>query len=256
MLFAIAPKALAQDEAPEQTEYKVGDRVEVDPQALALTYRFKKWQKATVTKVGPSGGGVFGYYVRIDAVGDSGPRDNYVMTGSNMIRPLQEAEKEAANTDAARPVTKARAKKADPEKDQPPVAGACQASDDTSGTTQIDIFKHLVQDRYVHKPDGEQDFTATVTFQTFKLGATHKWRPGVGGESPDGPGGRAGTTIYPVKAVYTVCADHPGYAPTGYRGTIEKRQDDNNFYCFKNQFGDWQCNLGEGTMGKIISTNK
>lgn len=249
--FALAPAASAQADAAEQTSYKVGDRVEVDPQAYALTYKFKTWHKATVTKIGPSGGGVFGYYVRIDAEGGSGPTDNYVMTGSNMIRPLQEVEKNEPSKGVAD-----NAKRAEPERDQQPAANACPASDVAAGKTQSDIFKGLILERYEHKSKSEQDPTVTVTFQTLKLGATHVWRHGVGGESPDGPGGRAGTTVYPVKAVYTVCTDVPGYKPSGFRGWIKTRQDNNNFYCFKNQFGEWQCNLGEGTMGEEKSTPK
>jgi len=249
--FALALTAFAQDDAPEQTIYKVGDRVEVDPQAYAMTYKFKTWHKATVTKVGPVGGGVHGYYIRIDAEGDSGPTDKYVMTGSNMIRPLPEVEKNEARKGVAD-----NAKRGEQEKDQQPAANACPASDVATGKTQSDIFKALILERYEHKSKSEQDPTVTVSFQTLKLGATHAWRRGIGGESPDGPGGRVGTTVYPVKAIYTVCTDVPGYQPSGFRGWIKTRQDNNNFYCFKNQFGEWQCNLGEGTMGEEKSTNK
>jgi hypothetical protein len=249
--LAFALTAFAQADAPEQTAYKIGDRVEVDPQASAITDKFKTWHKATVTKIGPVGGGVHGYYVRIDAEGDSGPTDNYVMTGSNMIRPLPEAEKTDARKDATD-----QEKSVEPEKGQKPAANGCPPSDEVTGKTQSDIFKNLILGQYVHKSTSEQDPTATVTFQTFKVGATHAWRTGVGGESPDGPGGRAGTTVYPVKAVFTVCTDVPGYKPSGFKGWIKTRQDNNNFYCFKNQFGEWQCNMGEGTTGVEKSTNK
>lgn len=251
IFFALGLSAFAQVDAQEQTVYKVGDRVEVDPQAYAMSYKFKTWHKATVTKIGPAGGGVHGYNVRIDAEGDSGPTDNYVMTGSNMIRPLQEVEKNGAGKDTA-----VQEKKAAPEKEQGSAANACPPSDDVKGKTQSDVFKGLILERYEHKSKSEQDPAVTVTFQTLKVGATHGWRHGIGGESPDGPGGRAGTIIYPVKAVYTVCTDVPGYKPSGFRGWIKTRQDTNTFYCFKNQFGEWQCNLGEGTMGEEKSTNK
>ncbi len=252
IFFAAAFSSFAQAAVQEQTSYKVGDRVEVDPQASAMSYQYKIWHKATVTKIGPVGGGVHGYYVRVDAEGDSGPTDNYVMTGSNMIRPLQEAEKNDAKKD-----NENQEKKAEPEKEQKTAAAnSCPPSDEVKGKTQSDIFKGLILDRYVHKSKSEQDPTATVTFQTFKVGATHAWRSGVGGYSPDGPGGKAGTTVYPVKAVFTVCTDVPGYKPSGFKGWIKTRQDNNNFYCFKNQFGEWQCNLGEGTTGTEKSTNK
>jgi hypothetical protein len=249
--FASTFTVFAQADAAEQTVYKVGDRVEVDPQAHALTYEYKTWHKATVTKIGPAGGGVHGYYVRIDAEGDSGPTDNYVMTGSNMIRPLQEAAK-----NDAKPATGDQEKKAGPEKEQAAAANSCPPSDEVKGTSQSDVFKSLILAQYVHKSTSEQDPTATVTFQTFKVGATHTWRAGVGGYSSDGPGGRSGTIVYPVKAVFTVCTDVPGYKPSGFRGWIKTRQDSNTFYCLKNQFGEWQCNMGEGTTGTEKSTNK
>jgi len=236
--FAVALTAFAQADAPEKTDYKVGDRVEVDPQASAMSYKFKTWHKATVTKIGPVGGGVHGYYIRIDAEGDSGPTDNYVMTGSNMIRPLQEAEKPEIAKGGGE-----QEKKAEPGKD-PKVEGAttCPPATDVSGKTQSDIFKALIAEQYEHKSKSEQDPTTTVTFQTFKIGAPHSWRPGVGGQSPDGGGGRAGTTVYPVKAVFMMCTDVPAYKPSGFRGWIKSHQDDATFYCFKNQFGEWQCN--------------
>jgi hypothetical protein len=256
--FALTLTAFAQADAPEQTVYKVGDRVEVDPQASAMTYQFKTWHKATVTKIGPVGGGVHGYYVRVDAEGDSGPTDNYVMTGSNMIRPLPEAEKNDAKAEKndAKKGADEQEKKAEPEKEQKPASNTCPPSDEVKGKTQSDIFKSLILAQYVHKSKSEQDPTSTVTFQTFKIGATHTWRAGLGGYSSDGPGGRAGTIVYPVNAVFTVCTDVPGYKPTGFRGWIKTRQDDNNFSCFKNEFGEWQCNMGRGTTGEEKSVNK
>lgn len=251
-LFAVALTAFGQAAAPEKTDYKVGDRVEVDPQASAMSYKFKTWRKATVTRIGPVGGGVHGYYIRIDAEGDSGPTDNYVMTGSNMIRPLQEAEK----TDAKKGADD-QEKKAEPEKEQKTAtASTCAPSDEVKGKTQSDTFKSLILDQYVHKSKSEQDPTTTVTFQNLKVGAPHAWRPGVGGYSPDGAGGRAGTTVYPVKAVFTVCTDVPGYKPSGFRGWTKTRQDDSTFYCFKNQFGEWQCNLDASTKTEEKYTNK
>jgi hypothetical protein len=168
----------------------------------------------------------------------------------DMIRPLQETEKKNVVKDVAE-----QENKVEPKTEQPKLPEtSCQPSDIIRGTSQSDIFKHLIQDSYLHKPEGEQDYTAYVTFQTFKIGATHQWRPGVDG---DGQGGRAGTTVYPVKVLFTVCKDHPGYVPSGYRGDIEKRQDDKTYSCFKNQFGEWQCNPVDGeTIGKVVWTPK
>jgi hypothetical protein len=249
-LFALAFTALAQGE--EQTIYKVGDRVEVDPQAHDAASKYKTWHKATVTKIGPVGGGVHGYYVTVDAEGDFGPVDVYVRTGVSMIRPLQEAEK-----NNAKPGGQDQEKKAGPEKEQgPAAANACPPSDVATGKTQSDTFKGLIRDQYVHKSTSEQDPTTTVTFQTLSVGATHLWRRGIGGESPDGAGGRAGTTVYPVKAVFTVCTDVPAYKASGFRGWIKTHQDNTTFYCLRNQFGEWQCNLDASTKTVEKYTNK
>ncbi|HEX3083503.1 MAG TPA: hypothetical protein VHP99_03195, partial [Pyrinomonadaceae bacterium] len=95
-----------------------------------------------------------------------------------------------------------------------------------------------------------------VTFQTLKIGDTHAWRPGVGGYSPDGAGGKAGTTVFPVKAVFTVCTDAPGYKPSGFRGWTKSHQDTGTFYCFKDQFGEWQCNSDAHTKTEEKYTSK
>jgi hypothetical protein len=249
--FALAFTAISQAGGQEQTTYKVGDRVEVDPQGMDLGPN-KTWRKATVTKIGPVGGGVHGFFVTVDAEGDSGPQDVYVRTGANMIRPLQEAEKNDTKPDAG-----VQEKKTEPQKEQKTTAAnTCPPSDEVKGKTQTDIFKTLILDQYVHKSKSEQDPNTTVTFQTLKVGDTHSWRPGVGGYSPDGPGGKAGTTVYPVKAVFTVCTDVPGYKPSGFRGWTKSHQDETTFYCFKNQFGEYQCNLDASTKTEEKYVNK
>jgi hypothetical protein len=250
-LFALSVTAFAQGDAEEQTIYKVGDRVEVDPQAHDPSSKYKTWHKATVTKIGPVGGGVHGYYVTVDAEGDSGPLDVYVRTGVSMIRPLQGAEKN--NT---KPGGQDQEKQTAPEREQKAAASTCPPSDVATGKTSNDIFKNLILDQYVHKSTSEQDPTTTVTFQTLKIGAPHSWRPGIGGESPDGAGGRAGATVYPVKAVFTVCTDVPAYKPSGFKGWLKTHQDNTTFYCFKNQFGEWQCNLDASTKSPEKYTNK
>jgi hypothetical protein len=126
----------------------------------------------------------------------------------------------------------------------------------TRPSAMENTFKALIRARYEQKPEGPRSKTTTVTFQSFKLGATHSWRPGQGGESPDGPGGNLGTIVYPVKADYTVCSDYPGYEPSGYRGELQIAENSNTFYCFKDQFGEWKCNLGEGKNGKPKSVPK
>lgn len=242
--LAMSVTTFAQDD--EQKMYKVGDRVEVDPQGMS-SGQYKTWQKGTVIKVGPSGGGVFSYDVKVAGEGDNGPTVYHVMTGANMIRPL------AVKQNATAQVPRDQAGDVGPVTPPTPHANNCPPSDELSGTSQTSSFKRFIQDLHLHTPTSEQDYTATVTFQSFKIGAPHMWRPGYSG---DGEGGRAGTTVYPVKTVFTVCKDHPGYKPSGYTGDIETRQDDNTYNCFKNEFGEWQCNTGDIQMGKVKWTKK
>lgn len=251
-VFALTFTAFQQAGAQEQTTYKIGDRVEVDPQGMDLGPN-KTWHKATVTKIGPVGGGVHGFFVTVDAEGDSGPQDVYVRTGANMIRPLQEAEKNDVKPGAGDQEKKTGLQT---EQKAATAATACAPSDEAKGKTQSDIFKTLILEQYVHKSTSEQDPTTTVTFQTFKIGNTHPWRPGIGGESPDGAGGRAGTTVYPVKALFTVCTDAPGYKPSGFRGWTRSHQDEGTFYCLKDQFGEWQCNSAAHTKTEEKYTSK
>jgi hypothetical protein len=134
----LAFTALTQAGAQEQTTYKVGDRVEVDPQGMDLGPN-KTWHKATVTKIGPVGGGVHGFFVTVDAEGDSGPQDVYVRTGANMIRPLQEAEKNDTRPGAAGD----QVKKTEPQRDQKTTAATtCPPSDEVKGKRRA-IFSRL-----------------------------------------------------------------------------------------------------------------
>ena len=200
-----------------------------------------------INKYSPGGGS-------IQKLERSYVQDNFVrqckVEGGNADQEKQLAEDKADKKDQPENENQTADNKTTVEQNENNTA-SCQPSDDAGGNTQTDIFKRLIIARYEHQPEGSRDKTTTVYFQSFKSGATHKWRPGQGGESPDGPGGNFGTTIYPVKALYTVCSDFPGYKPTGYRGEVQKQQNDNTFYCFKNQVGEWQCNLGEGKNGEI-----
>ena len=91
---------------------------------------------------------------------------------------------------------------------------------------------------------GEQGIPATVTFQGFLIGQTHPYgRPDVYGESADGPGGTASTTVYPVSAQY--------YYRVAYRDAFLTYQQDEVYKCFKNSFGKWQCNPASGGRGMV-----
>jgi hypothetical protein len=251
----LAGAVFAQNQIPQ---FKVGDRVEVDTLYSMNPEKSPFWSNGTIVKTDDPKEHFGSYTIKLD-------KDGHMMTlrfiDTQWIRLLKETNAGSADKNKAGDgLGGGQTTFENKTEKQPtqPAAGitSCSPSDESGGKTQGDIFKRLIRERYEHKPEKDRDKTATVTFQSFKLGTAHKWRPGVGGESPDGPGGNAGTTIYPVKAVYTVCEDYPGFKPTGYTGEIQTRQDDNTFYCFKDQFGEWVCNLGEGKTGKITFITK
>ncbi len=235
-MFAAGSAVLAQG-----PQFKVGDRVEVDTlQSSTNPEKSFYWRGGTVTSIGDPTGH-FGYYViKID---DGGTRS---------IRFIDTQWIRAAAAAAAQGGKAGEAEHADLGGGKAAAAddNACQPSDSPDGKTQSDMFKRLIIAKYAHLPKNDRDFTTTVTFQSFKPGAMHKYRPAING-SPDGPGGVSGTSVYPAKAVYTVCSDYPGYKPTGYRGEIQTRQNDVMFSCLKNEVGEWQCNLGEGKLGDM-----
>ena len=179
----------------------------------------------------------FGHYaIRLDK---EGTEMNFRFIDTQWVRPGQKADKQ--------PADKVKQQKDGKTGKPDDGAVACAASDDLKGASQPANFKRLIAERYFIDGKNTQGVPTTIQFQTFKAGVTHKWRAGgIDGESPDGPGGFAGATIYPVNAVYTVCEDYPGFKPTGFRGQLLKTDYNNTFYCFKNETGDLQCNLGPG----------
>ena len=99
-------------------------------------------------------------------------------------------------------------------------------------------FQDLIRARYATgRP-------VVVTFNGFKIGQTYKYRPpGLGHDSPDGPSGYLGATIYPVSAQYTV--------RTTYKDAYLTSVHDERFACFKGSFKRWVCNMTTGGRGII-----
>ncbi len=126
---------------------------------------------------------------------------------------------------------------------------ACAPMSDLSGDGMDGIFKREIRDVYIISgQDIASKNPATINFKSFQIGASRPYRMpeawAYNTGSPDGPGGREGTTVYPVHARFTVCVDYPGYPKNGYMGRLAVKELDNTYWCFKNAFGKWQCNLG------------
>jgi hypothetical protein len=192
------------------TTYKIGDRIECNVTG--------SWQPGTIVKAQPGGGGELFYLVNND--GEAGTWDRWASL--SQIR---------ARTGLISETAKARNKLT--------ALGALKAP--KAGSLD-ETFQNLIRERYALQ--GSKEFPVTVSFQGFLVGQTHAYaRPDVYGESADGPGGTASTTVYPVSAEYT--------HRHAYRDAFLTFQQDEVYQCFKNAFGKWQCNPASGGKGMI-----
>ena len=190
--------------------YKIGDRIECNVTG--------KWQPGTIVKAQLSGSGEWAYLVNND--GEASTWDRWAW--SSQIRARTGLISETAK--AHNELTALGALKA-------PKAGSLD-----------ETFQTLIRERY--ELQGSKEFPVTVSFQGFAIGATHLYaRPDIHGESTDGPGGIASTTVYPVSAQYI--------HRHAYRDAFLSYQQDEVYQCFKNSFGKWQCNPASGGKGML-----
>ncbi|HVT39214.1 MAG TPA: hypothetical protein VHE78_09210 [Gemmatimonadaceae bacterium] len=212
LLLVLIPAFTRHAGAQVATTYKVGDKVECQVTG--------KWQPGTIVRVQPGGSGDLFYLVNNDGEAHtwdrwaSGPQ---IRARTGLISETEKARNELAALGAPKL----------------PKAGSFD-----------ETFQKLIRDRY--ELQGSKGFPVTVAFQEFLVGRTRPYgRPDVQGESADGPGGAAGTIVYPVSAHYTV--------RTAYRDAFLTNQWDERYSCFKNSFGKWDCNLSSGGRGLIKS---
>ena len=210
LVLILYPAFARQANAQAAPTYKIGDRIECQVTG--------KWQPGTIVKVQLGGGGDLFYLVNND--GEASTWDRWA--SASQIR---------ARTGLISETAKARNELTALGDIKAPKAGSLD-----------ETFQKLIRERY--ELQGSNDLPVTVTFQGFLIGQTHPYgRADVYGESADGPGGTAGTTVYPVSAQYTV--------RTAYRDAFLTYQWDNVYKCFKNSFGKWQCNQDSGGKGMI-----
>jgi hypothetical protein len=185
--------------------YKIGDRIECNVAG--------KWQPGTIVSMQPGGSGELFYLVNNEGEAhymDRWASASQIRAPTGVISDTEKARRELAALGAL----------------QEPKAGSLD-----------ETFQNLIRHRYAQQ--GSKEFPITVTFQGFLIGQTHRYgSPDVHGESPDGPGGTASTTVYPVSAQY--------YVREAYRDAFLTHQHDEGYLCFKNAFDKWQCNLGSG----------
>ena len=232
-------------------QFKAGDRVEVDTMWSQHPETSTSWRKGTVVRFYEPEDRFGGLIIKMD---EDGHEFRHRFVDKQWIRTVQGTDPKAA--DDNKPTDQGGPNQTTTDK-----AGtvSCPASDDLKGTSQAAIFKRLVDGRYEKNgkslDENLKNVSVSVHFDDFKIGATHPYRHMI--NNPDGPDGVNGGAVYAVKTTYLVCEDYPGYAPTGFKGELQKREYENMTYsCFKDATGDWICNQTGGRQGRPQRTVK
>ena len=205
-----APEPRQTAAAQVATTNKIGDKIECNVTG--------KWQPGTIVRAQPGGSGEMFYLINTD--GEASSWDRWASSSQIRARTGLISETAKANNE----LTALGALKA-------PKPGSLD-----------ETFRNLIRERY--ELQGSKEFPVTVTFQGFLIGRTHPYGgPDVRGESADGPGGTAGTTVYPISAQYI--------HRHAYRDAFLTYQQDEVYKCLKNSFGKWQCNPDSGGKGMV-----
>lgn len=110
-------------------------------------------------------------------------------------------------------------------------AVACPASDpDSNGKSAMEkSFRGAIRETWEREAEPGLDGAVTITFQSFNVGAAHKYRVYVD------PNDAVGKMIYAVRATFTTCTD--------YNRRIEKVKREREFSCYKNTAGKNVCTI-------------
>lgn len=99
------------------------------------------------------------------------------------------------------------------------------------------LFQQVIRESWSKGNEGQPK---EVTFQSFSVGSPYSYRPvdSLSGGSPDGPGGRMGTNVYPVRATFTVRET--------YSTELQYSRRTRDFSCFITAQNYWTCNMVGG----------
>ncbi len=99
------------------------------------------------------------------------------------------------------------------------------------------LFQSVISKQWSGGREGQPK---SVTFQQFSVGNPYSYRAydPLSGGSPDGPGGRNGTVVFPVRATFTV--------RESYSTSFNYTQRTRSFSCFKTVQQYWTCNAAGG----------
>jgi hypothetical protein len=119
------------------------------------------------------------------------------------------------------------------------VAATCLLADPKASSHAQDaaLFQQVIRRSWMSGNEGQPK---EVTFQAFSVGSPYSYRPvdPLSGGSPDGPGGRLGTRVYPVRATFTVRET--------YSTELQYNRRTRDFSCFVTAQNYWTCNIVGG----------
>lgn len=212
-----------------QQVFKVGDRVMISPLSLKDE---KYWRPGTITEVHnftPKKA----YSVTCDPLSPGGSSSSFLVN-EDWVKPLKE-EKTAEVKNNNKPVN-----------NQPPPKTvnqnqnnrqnqnnkvACPPSDpDSKGATAFErSIRGAIRVGFEHTPQLNEDGRITVAFKDVTIGKSHTWQP------LDDPMDARGKTIYEVRSTFTTCTD--------YTRRIVLTTRERAFACYKNNAGEWTCEV-------------
>jgi len=220
-----------------QQTFKVGDRVMVSPLSLKDE---KYWRPGTVTEVHnfvPKKA----YSVTCDPQ-SPGDHSNSFLVNQDWIRPLKEQKNTEAGNKNNQPVNNQPQAKAANQNQNNKVA--CPSSDpDSKGATAFErSIRGAIRVGFERTPQLNEDGRVTITFQDVNIGQSHAWR------QLEDPIDAKGKTIYEVRSTFTTCTD--------YTRRIELTKRERAFACYKNNTGEWVCEVVAATNTNIKDQTK
>jgi hypothetical protein len=220
-----------------KTDYKVGDRVECDP-------NWGKYYKGTVATVEREG---WMYRIKFDYDGTNSTVNLELPCLVKQMRPLQAAEKTTnKEQNQIKPAPKEtvlqkndkKPKANEPEDftylaDREPLDCPIEQTQVKNGAKpNAELLKKVIRCLYERRAPAGLDGAVTVDISAFQIGTARKWRP-----LDDIGNGNLSTIVYPIKVTWT--------EKTFYQTFTRVVDSISIFNCYVNAFGEWQCGLGQ-----------
>lgn len=217
-------------------KYKVGDRVECDP-------NWGKFYKGTVVEVAREG---WMYRIKFDYDGTTATLNMEIPCLVKQMRPLQAGdeavkEKNQNTPDPTKPAPKKNDQKPKPDNpgdftylaDREPLECPTEQTQVKNGAKpNAELLKKVIRCLYERRAPAGITGAKTVDITAFQIGTARKWRP-----LDDIGSGNTGTIVYPVKVSWT--------EKTFYESFTQQIDSISIFNCYVNAVGEWECGLGQ-----------